>query len=358
MKVDTLLKVLDLDNNGNWDIYARTISEIDSLNPFYVPELIRESSKKYIQKCFIFYHGTKPLVAMPIRLLPIAKASGLNEIFYDASSPYGYSGPLIGKEATDTCLRRFWSEVDQWYRENNVVTEFIRFSIKPNFIKYTGRLMPTLQNVAGILSDFETIWENFKPKVRNNFRHSEKFNLETKIYSHDVDAEIISIFYNIYLHTMTRHHANDIYFYEESYFQDLILNNPDKCAIAIVYLDGHPISTELMLLDKDTIYSYLGGTYAEYFHVRPNDFLKISAIKWGLSHNKKYYMLGGGRSDGDQLYKYKKSFFPKDEDLTYYTGRKVILKDVYLALLGDDVVKIKDDNDLYAEGAYFPIYNR
>jgi predicted N-acyltransferase len=290
--------------------------------------------------------------------VPISKASELNGNYYDASSPYGYSGPLIGKEATDTCLKAFWSKVDQWYRENNVVTEFIRFSLKPNFIKYTGRLIPTLNNVAGLLSDFETIWENFKPKVRNNFRHSEKFNLETKIYHDEINSEIISIFYGIYLHTMTRHHASDIYFYEESYFQNLVLNNLDKCAIAIVYLEGKPISTELMLLDKDTIYSYLGGTDAEYFHVRPNDFLKISAIKWGLSHHMKNYILGGGRSDGDPLYKYKKSFFPKDDDLTYFTGRKVILKEVYLDLLGEEAMNIKNDNDLYAEGSYFPLYRR
>ena len=66
-------------------------------------------------------------------------------------------------------------------------------------------------------------------------------------------------------------------------------------------------------------------------------------------------MLGGGRIDNDGLYKHKKSMFPKDHDSVYFTGRKIILKDVHDKLiknvLNEIVVEFDDANK-----NYFPKY--
>ncbi|MEE4247580.1 MAG: hypothetical protein V2I33_19410, partial [Kangiellaceae bacterium] len=100
-------------------------------------------------------------------------------------------------------------------------------------------------------------------------------------------------------------------------------------------------------------FSYLGGTNADFFKLRPNEFLKIRAIQWAKEVGLKYYMIGGGRSDGDNLYLYKKKYFPFDTDVAFYTGRKVINKDVYTELVG---LNRPNETVCDIKTGYFPQY--
>ena len=124
----------------------------------------------------------------------------------------------------------------------------------------------------------------------------------------------------------------------------------------MTYLEDKPISTELIISNNDTIFAFLGGTNAAYFKYRPNDFLRVEVIKHAIEDQKKYYVLGGGRKDGDGLYKYKKSLFPKDKDVIFYTGRKIINLKAY-----KEIIKQKKINeiDVIVEDItknYFPLY--
>ena len=74
-------------------------------------------------------------------------------------------------------LQLFWREVDNWYESNHVVTEFVRFNLNKNYKGYSGHLLSTLNTVMGKLTTFNEIWDNFKPKVRNNYRKAEKNKL-------------------------------------------------------------------------------------------------------------------------------------------------------------------------------------
>ena len=71
---------------------------------------------------------------------------------------------------------------------------------------------------------------------------------------------------------------SEIYFYNKSYFENLIKYNPDQILIAIAYKELTPVSVELIININDTLYSYLGGTLSEHFENRPNDFLKIEIL--------------------------------------------------------------------------------
>ena len=77
---------------------------------------------------------------------------------------------------------------------------------------------------------------------------------------------------------MIRRNADIDLYFSLNYFQNYVKLNPQHCAIAIVSKGNTPISTEFLLLSKDTIYSYLGGTNADFFNCRPNDFLKVSGV--------------------------------------------------------------------------------
>lgn len=348
-KIENLI-VKTLSSNQDVELY-KNLLELFPKNPSYNNELISFGKGPHEELMyFLFVENDTPLVLMPFlmhRIFINDQDTGLN----DVSSPYGYSGPIYANNIENEVITKFWSQIDEWYKKNNVVSEFIRFNLKENWKGYNGKVEPTLVTVCGKILPEEEQWNNFRPKVRNNYRKSVTYGLKSTIYHHNITLTIIKQFHEIYIGTMERNQATQQYFYELKYFVDLITHNPDTCAIVIIYKDDIPISTELLLLSDTTINSFLGGTVAEYFHTRPNDFLKIEVLKWAREKGYDHYFLGGGREKNDTLYQYKKSFFPLDEDPIFYTGRKI--------------VDVKSYNDLIKNSSYcvdcnsenfFPLY--
>jgi sugar O-acyltransferase (sialic acid O-acetyltransferase NeuD family) len=351
------LKCIEINTDEDVNNYHTILDKFKAFNTFYSLEYCNHNILKKLHY-FIFSKNGEPCVIMPLFLYNVnLDKKDETHTFYNAVSPYGYSGPLINEIIGFSKLELFWQAVDHWYQSNNVVTEFVRFNLNNNQKGYTGHLLSTLNNVKGKLTTFNDIWDSFKPKVRNNYRKAENNNLKAEIESSSIGQETIDSFYAIYIATMKRNKATQNYFYPKSYFENLIYNEQNKIVIALIYFEDKPISTELLIVNGDAMYSYLGGTISDYFHLRPNDFLKIEMIKWGLQNNMKYYALGGGRKDGDSLYKYKKAFFPKDDDVMFYTGRKVIDNVQYkkfMQKVTDDEVFI--ENSITDTKVYFPYY--
>ncbi|XMO86132.1 GNAT family N-acetyltransferase [Algibacter sp. AS12] len=309
-------------------------------------------------KCFQFKINGEVKIIMPIILRKIDTKHAQEECF-DTITPYGYNGPLYDdKQVNSIDLQAFWKAIDSWYEKKNVVTEFIRFSLNRNYISYSGLLISTLLNVKGTLeTDFELQWEKFLPKVRNNYRKAAASNLTFKILQEqEITQEEINTFYKIYTETMKRNNAKELYFFSLQYFTDLISNHNSEILLAFSCFNNLPISAELIIKNNDTLYAFLGGTEAEYFSHRPNDFLRVEIIKWAIKNKLKYYVLGGGLSDGDGLYKSKKAFFPKDGDIVFYTGRKINNYQIYENLCKS---KHEDYNNAHKDEVkkyFFPFY--
>lgn len=336
--------------------YNNLVTSFKNYSVFHSLQYFNEQIDSNKLNYFIFKEQDKVLIIMPIYINKI-ESSILEQDYYDAISPYGYSGPLICETCNFEHLKSFWDGVDDWYKNNNVVTEFIRFNLENNYDCYTGHLIPALKNIKGELKSFDEIWTNFKQKSRNNYRKAEKADLKINFYTdNNIAEENIKCFYNIYIKTMKRNDASNNYFFSLDYFTNLILNNSKNIILVIVTKDNKPISAELIIISKDTLYSYLGGTLAKYFNYRPNDFLKIEVMKWAINNHKKIYVLGGGRVDFDSLYQYKKSFFPKDDDLIFYTGRKIINPIIYKELIKNLNLEYSSMNLIDDKSTYFPLY--
>lgn len=330
MDANIELKTLQIDSIKAIISYKKDLEAIESNNPYSCMELLlQDSNTNQDLHYFVLTEKNIPLIVMPFIKVKIQTGGALEQDLYDVTSPYGYSGPIYNTNLKEEYIALFWKKVDLWYASNNIVSEFIRFSLNFNYKHYTGELHPTLLNVKGALRPMEQLWEQFKPKVRNNVRRARQDNLTSTIFYKNITKEQVEEFYTIYLATMKRNSAHKRYYYSLGYFENFVKHNPEKCAIILIYKDNTPISTELMLLGNDTVYSFLGGTDENYFSSRPNDFLKIKAMEWGYSLGKQFYILGGGRKNRDNLFNYKKTYFPKDTDVIFYTGRKIISEEKY-----------------------------
>ena len=352
------LEVISLDNASSIKKYSHLLKESWGNNIYYsFHHLNYFQNKTSCLKYFLFKINDTNQILMPLILRQI-ESTKTESNYFDSITPYGYSGPLYNREVNELELKVFWEHVDNWYKENNVISEFIRFSLNKNFKDYNGLLIPSLKNIKGTLSDeFEKQWKTFLPKVRNNYRRAVSFNLTAKIYSNsDINEDIIKVFYEIYTNTMIRNNANSVYFFSLDYFKNLILNNLSEFSIVMVYLGEIAISTELIIKKNTTIFAFLGGTDANYYKYRPNDFLRVETIKWAIKNNLKHYVLGGGIKDFDSLYKSKKAFFPKDKDITFYTGRKIVNNKIYHELCENHVEDYTNIRKEELKNYFFPLY--
>ena len=349
----------DLKTAEDIELYKKYLKNFKGFDAFYKIELFNVTNSETEQlKYFILTKNKEVICLMPFALRKII-IDDKDTTYNDVSSFYGYSGPLYNDKLKNEDLINFWHLVDAWYNKHNVVTEFMRFNLDGNHQNYSGIIAATLNNVKGVIIDNdEEQWNSFVPKVRNNYRKASGNGLEAKIYNQTISDEIINTFHTIYIGTMERNKAANNYYFTLNYFKQLIQANPASNAIIIIYKDDIPISTELILLNSATMYSFLGGTVSDYFHLRPNDFLKIEALKWGKTQGFKNYVLGGGRINGDSLYKYKKSFFPKNEDVVFYTGRKIINQDIYekLVTLNNKYTYTLNEKDIIND--FFPLYRK
>lgn len=318
-------------------------------------EYFLEASHELMYFLFEKEQNVKVLMPFILRKIDIKNRS---TTYFDVISPYGYSGPLFCDEIEESEIELFWKNVDQWYKKNNIVAEFIRFSLNDNQKQYSGTLIESLINIKGnLLDNFEDQWTSFLPKVRNNYRKAVKFDLEFKVFEQDdLSLDIIDVFYTIYTKTMNRNNAESLYFFSKSYFEKLIASNKTNFSIAVVFYKNTPISVELNIHYKKIMYAFLGGTDSDYFNQRPNDFLRVKLIDWAIKKEKKYYILGGGIKNGDGLYKSKRAFFPKNKEYIFYTGRKIIDKKKYETFsLSVDSNYLEIKNTAFTD-VFFPYY--
>lgn len=342
-------------------LYKKLLLDTAKKLPHFVIEYLYNFCIDINSGCFFVFKNekTKSFVVMPGYLRNII-IGGVTTDYQDFISPYGYYGPFSSINTTEQDLINFWDQLDNWYADHKIVSEFIRFGLDENFKGYSGQLVPTLTNIKGkIIQDVEQ-WSNFEHKVRKNVKKAQREGLSTGIYFRNITEEIIETFYSIYIHTMQRTNATNNFFYTKDNFSNFIFNNPDLSAIAVIRDKDVPIAAELLLVSDDSIYSFLGGTISDYFDKRPNDLLKFEVINWARENKIKYFILGGGYGADDGIYKYKKSFFPNDS-VTYYTGRKILNDELYSKLLdihNEERKKSKVEELLIDDKSFFPLYRK
>lgn len=246
-------------------------------------------------------------VLYPFLLRPIASEPwGEGETARDITSAYGYSGPFSWGE---TSADDFWKEVDAWLATQDVVSSFTRLSLFPDQLLRLPSEPETAQSniVRSLDLDSEALWKEYAHKVRKNVNKARRANLRVEV---DESGTRLDEFLNIYESTMDRRDAKDDYYFSEDFFRTIVHELAGSYAFFHVLSEDRVVSTELVLVSVRHLYSFLGGTLADAFDLRPNDLLKHEVIEWGRSQGKKAFVLGGGYGGEDGIFKYKLSFAP------------------------------------------------
>ena len=247
----------------------------------------------------------------PFLLRPLAAEpwTELGETACDLVTPYGYGGAFAWN-CEDGDAETFWDQFQSWAVAHRVVSSFARLSVFPEQqLPFAGEVAVNRPNIVRSLDlTPDELWRDFEHKVRKNVNCAKRSGLSVEV---DPAGRRIDDFLAVYYATMDRRGAAAAaYFFSREFFACLIRGLPGQFVFFHALLAGRVVSTELVLLSAENMYSFLGGTLAEAFAQRPNDLLKHEAILWGRQAGKRAFVLGGGYDGEDGIYRYKKSFAP------------------------------------------------
>jgi hypothetical protein len=273
----------------------------------------------------------------------------------DITTPYGYGGPFRWGTAWNLdAIGAFWMEFDAWAAKSRVVSEVIRLSLFPGtLVAYPGDRHVRSDNVVRSIKSEDELWWDFEHKVRKNVNKARASGVTVRI---DETGDRLDDFLAIYAGTMNRRNAGEAYYFPREYFERIQADLKGQFAYFHAFVGEALVATELVLVSADRVYSFLGGTDATWFHVRPNDLLKVEIMNWAHSAGKTEFVLGGGYARGDGIYRYKLSFAPNGS-VPFLIGSRVLNADSYDQMIHSRRMLAAIDGEQWRPNPdYFPAY--
>lgn len=318
---------------GNYDFYHTFEYHQIGLKNFQTPTLIR------------FKEGSA-IIALP---LLIQKIEGSN--YFDATSVYGYAGPISNLLSNNFDNHNFISALKNYFEESNIITVFSRLNpyiaYQNNLLKNYGDLTQqgTVVNIDLTL-DPVIQRQKYQNRLKTHINKSRRNCVVKKANS----TEDINEFVKIYYENMERVNANKFYFFDEHYF--LKLNNSKDFKTEILLAadkeTGTVLGGSMFITTNNTVQYHLSGCKNEFLHLMPIKFLIDEMRLIATERKMKYFNLGGGLGSNveDSLFRFKSSFSKDFKD--FYLWKLIINKPVY-----DELVANKNLDD---EVNYFPKY--
>ena len=280
----------------------------------------------------------------------------------DATSPYGYPGPIVLTErksldAATSFADKALGALCEATREWRILTTFVRFhpllAAPREPFEAHGRLVMHGHTVSiDLTHSAEEIWAG----IRRNHR-TEIMMLERR---EDVRAEEdrhwghLPEFLAAYHATMERVHAGRSYYFDEAYFAALRAALDNRVHLMLVWYGEQVAAGAVATTCCGIVQYHLAATAPEFFKKRPQKLLCRETWLWSQRSGARVFHLGGGvggREDG--VFRFKSGF--SDLRHPFYTWRACSERAVYERLvaqrLGKDAVPAVDTD-------FFPAYRQ
>lgn len=335
-----------LDQCGLYDIY-------------HSPEYHRISEEQGEGQATLFVFKTdNEVIAVPLLLRQCAEVSGLEgEAYYDATSVYGYPGPISSlQQPTAKLLKHFSAAFRDYLKYHKVVTAFSR--LNPLFeqsllLDQIGQILDVGPTAA---IDLTLPLVVQKQQYRTDHRHRiNKARREGVVCVRDQNWEYFDHFIQLYEETMQRVDADNYYFFDRNYFYHLRELLGDHLVLFVAFRNEKVISGSLFTICNDIIQYHLSGTCTEHLALSPNRVILDHARIWGTECGAKVLHLGGGvggKQDG--LYNFKAGF--SDQVYLFKIWRMIVDPEAYQQLVDQKQHWNQAHGLEVADNEYFPAY--
>lgn len=328
--------------------WNETLKKFDSYDFYHTYEYHQLSKKSNETAILLTYIEGLTFIALPLLKRPI-----LNTSYFDATSVYGYAGPLISG-ITNFENNKFKAILLDFFNRENIISVFSRLN---PFITNQNTVLKNIGKIEdlGVVVNIDITKELDIQRSKYSKSTKSRVNKARKIcYMQFVKPEEhIETFLEIYNENMNRLGAHIEYYFDEKYFSKFFKSNSFKTDLAIVFVKdtNEPIAASIFVKTNNIVQFHLSGTKTEYLHLAPArlfiDEMRIKATNEGY----KYFNLGGGLGGvEDSLFNFKSSF---SKDYLKFTVWKLITnKEKYLELCNEN----SEVQKLEKETNFFPLY--
>ena len=347
-------EVLSYHDPGEREKWRAVCQSFKDMDIFYCPEYVYLFELKGDGKarCFVYY-DEKGIVIFPFLIRQINELEYFRDIsnnMVDIISPYGYSGYLRNNDSVD--MKNFYEAFSNYCKENNIVSEFVRFHPLLNNSLYSPDGVDTqLINetvIIDLTSTPEEIWGNLASSCRNKVKKAKKLEVQIII---DENFENLDKFHELYINTMKRLRAQQYYYFTIEWFRNLVELLEGNVVLFHAVYANNIILSGLFLLSDQYIHYYLSGSDYGLSHLPSNNLLLFEVALWAKNRGINFFHLGGGSQPKDNLFKFKASFSPLRA--AYHIGKVIHSSEMYkyLSEIRSSVGKSGAD-----EKDFFPAY--
>ena len=282
--------------------------------------------------------------------LPLLIRSIPDTDYFDATSVWGYTGPVCENINGNFDNSGFLNQLNEYLKLNNIISVFSRLNPflknQDNILKKAGSI-EELHQVVNIdltlsIENQRTIFSKTTKRYLNKYK--KLFDFRTGSNDDDIDT-----FLNLYHENMDRVNAKKSYYFNRQYIKNIINSNEFQTdLIFATHKETNEIASAAMMIKSNNIIQYhISGTKTKFLYLTPIRHIIDEMRTKGTEENYKYFNLGGGLENvQDELFKFKSSF--SKDFKSFQVWKYITNKEVYNSL-----VKEKDI-DLNAN--FFPLY--
>lgn len=287
-------------------------------------------------------------IALPLIIRKIEETN-----YLDATSVYGYCGPIASKdieEVDDKLIEYFQNEMDRYFYDNNIIATFSRLHPlieQSTVFKNFGDVVELNKTVSIDL----TLPINLQRRAFRKSLKSELNQLRRRGYNSCIakSKDEIDEFIDIYYETMDRVEATPNYYFSKEYFYKFLDNEEFSNKLILSKKDDVITAGAIFTISGSIMQYHLAGTRSEYSRDTPMKLLVDEARLLGTELGLTDFHLGGGVGghDNDSLFLFKSAFSKNFKQFSIW--KKIFNLEIY-----DKLVKEKGLED--SDSGFFPLY--
>jgi hypothetical protein len=325
----------------DWD---NILKEVDSYDFYHTFDYHKFSITEPERAVLLVYRNQDLLIGIPLIIRPI-----FNTNYFDATSVYGYPGPISKNIPEDFDNSHLQIELDKYFKKHSIIAVFSRLNPyinhQKNILNGIGECVDKSAVVAiNLTTDLETQRLGYQRRIKSQINKARRLCDIIKIENNGDITEFTDIYYE----TMDRVNAKESYYFSKAFFTEFLNSNDFQTDVLLaVTKDTKETIAGAMFVKTNHIVQYhLAGTKTDFLNLNPVKIL-IDEMRIIASKEKYDYLnLGGGLgSTEDSLLRFKMSF---SKDLkTFCIWKYISNETIYRNLTEKHTIKSID---------FFPAY--
>ena len=331
-----MMRILTTNQREEW---TRTVQRATQHDFYSLPEYHALAERRGEGEARLFiYEQAGHIIALPLIIRTLPDHLGIGrwaKTWRDATSVYGYSGPLYShEEIPRASIDGFQRALAAALQELRVVSVFSRLHplLPVQTVLLDGLGDHQVDGVTVSINLLVTPPEQraqYHATVRNRINRLARSEISCEL---DVEQCCLSEFVALYHETMSRVQAKRSYYFNATYLADLAKNLGPVLKLFVVRMpDGEVISGGLFTLCDGIVQHHLGGTRDTAVKLSPMVLVLETVRRWANENGAHTFHLGGGvGAKPDSLFQFKAHFSRQRHK--FATWRWIVAPQVYTQL--------------------------